>query len=149
MANLLDISESDADQTSLIQTIYEVAVDPHVYDRLVDLWGQHLMASLSENPLESGGPTAPSDEIAKHLLRSFEILDRLGRAEQPSARPALDRAELKISPRGKIISCSPLAAETLGATLGGELLDLAMSAETTTRLNWELNGKQPGLPGEV
>ena len=149
MANLLDISESDADQTSLIQTIYEVAVDPHVYDRLVDLWGQHLMASLSENPLESGGPTAPSDEIAKHLLRSFEILDRLGRAEQPSARPALDRAELKISPRGKIISCSPLAAETLGATLGGELLDLAMSAETTTRLNWELNSKQPGLPGEV
>lgn len=149
MADVADVKEPEANQTSLIQTIYEVAVDPHVYDRLVDLWGQHLMASLGENPLNDAASAAPSDEISQHLLRSFEILDRLGRAEQPSPPPTRDRAELRISARGKIISCSALATEILGAEPGGDLLDLAISAETSTRLNQELSGKQTGHPGEV
>jgi pimeloyl-ACP methyl ester carboxylesterase/DNA-binding CsgD family transcriptional regulator len=149
MIDLLDPQASPPDQTSLIQTIYEVAVDPHVYDRLVDLWGKHLMDSLGENPLGDEGADGPSDEISQHLLRSFEILDRLGRSSQPSATSTPERAELHISPRGRILSCSPLATETLGAEAGAELLNLSMSAETTTRLKEELSGKQSGNPGEV
>ena len=150
MTDFLEPKDPVSDQTSLIQTIYEVAVDPHVYDRLVDLWGQHLMASLGEDPLLQGAaPAAPSDEIAQHLLRSFEILDRLGRTQQPTPPPALERAEVRVSQRGKIISCSALATETLGAKPGAELRDLAMSAETSTRLSQELSGKQTGHAGEV
>lgn len=149
MTDLLDVADPATDQTSLIQTIYEVAVDPHVYDRLVDLWGKHLMTTLGDTPLGHEGVTGPSDEIAQHLLRSFEILDRLGRAEQPNTTPMVERAELRISRGGKITSCSNLATETLGATPGAELLDLGMSAETATRLTQELRGKQAGYPGEV
>ncbi len=141
------------DQTSLIQTIYEVAVDPHVYDRLVDLWGQHLMATLGENPLTGDSPAGPSPEISQHLLRSFEILDRLGRQEPPASAsapvPASERAEIRITSRGDISSASALACEVLGAAPGDALLDLAMSTETASRLRQELSGKQSSYPGEV
>ncbi|MEP2718890.1 alpha/beta hydrolase [Pseudophaeobacter sp.] len=149
MVDSIDTTQDAPDQTSLIQTIYEVAVDPHVYDRLVDLWGQHLLATLGDNPLQEEGTTGPSSEIAEHLLRSFEILDRLGRQEQPSPTPTQERAEIRISRRGEIISCSPLASEVLGAHPGDALLDLAVSAETATRLSQEISGKETGYPGEV
>jgi pimeloyl-ACP methyl ester carboxylesterase/DNA-binding CsgD family transcriptional regulator len=149
MADVLDVPAEEVDQTSLIQTIYEVAVDPHVYDRLVDLWGQHLMATLGENPLAGGSAAGPSEEISQHLLRSFEILDRLGRQEQPAPTPTHERAELRITSRGEISSASTLACEVLGAVPGDALFDLAMSAETATRLHQELSGKQTSYPGEV
>lgn len=130
-----------------------MAVDPHVYDRLVDLWGQHLMATLGENPLAGDRPAGPSAEISQHLLRSFEILDRLGRQEHPASAPApvpaSERAEIRITPRGDISSASALADEVLGAAPGDALLDLAMSTETAMRLRQELSGKQTGYPGEV
>ncbi|MDE4133038.1 alpha/beta fold hydrolase [Phaeobacter sp. QD34_3] len=130
--------EEDA-QTALIQAIYEVAIDPHVYDRMVDLWGRHLLHTLGED-LQS--PQDLSPEVAEHLLRAFEILDRLGRKEQPAAAP-LDlqpskRAELRLSQGGKILDASPLAVENLGATVGQSVFDLALSPESATRLNQQL-----------
>lgn len=149
MTDILDVTTQEADQTSLIQTIYEVAVDPHVYDRLVELWGQHLMATLGENPLAADHPAGPSAEISQHLLRSFEILDRLGRQEHPAPTPPSERAEIRITSRGEISSASALAREVLGAKPGETLLDLAMSTETATRLHQEMTGKQTSYPGEV
>lgn len=140
MTDLLPPKESDEAKTSLIQTIYEVAVDPNVYDKLVDLWGRHLLITLGE---DMQTPQDLSPEVAQHLLRAFEILNRLGRQEQAQAPvpPKSERAELRISHRGKILEASPLAAEILGATPRGSVFDLALSPESAARLRQEIGSK--------
>ena len=131
--------ETDA-QTALIQAIYEVAIDPNVYDRMVDLWGRHLLDTLGEDLQR---PQDLSPEVAQHLLRAFEILNRLGRQHhqvaQTAPRPQNSRrAKLHISPRGAIVGASPMAMEHLGAEPGQSVFDLAMSPESATRLRQEI-----------
>ena len=141
MTDLLPTKEREEAQTSLIQAIYEVAIDPNVYDKLVDLWGRHLLATLGED-LQT--PQDLSPVVAQHLLRAFEILNRLGRQEQAQApaQPKSDRAELRLSQSGEILDTSPLATEVLGATPQGSVFDLALSSESAARLRLEIGGKK-------
>ena len=54
-----------------------------------------------------------SIDLFSKVLRAFEILDRLGRQQQPTPNPLSPqhsrRAELRLSRRGDILSASPLA----------------------------------------
>ncbi|MEC9310924.1 MAG: alpha/beta fold hydrolase, partial [Pseudomonadota bacterium] len=140
MVDLLDLPTGEGDaQTALIQAIYEVAIDPNVYDRMVDLWGHHLLETLGEDLQR---PQDLSPEVAQHLLRAFEILNRLGRQPQPTASSSSPRqsgrAELRLSHCGEILGASPLAVETLGAEPGQSVFDLALSPESAIRLRQEL-----------
>lgn len=151
MTDVLDLQDRKGDaQTLLIQAIYEVAIDPNVYDKLVDLWGRHLMVTLGED-LQT--PHDLSPEVAQHLLRAFEILNRLGRQDLPSKTRPLqarsERAELRISHRGEILNANALAADTLGAAPHVSVLDLAISPESAARLQQEIGSKTSAATGEV
>lgn len=126
-------------QAELIQALYEVTVNPQIYDRLVDLWGRHLEQCLGAElqgaaPSHADSAAKVSDEISQHLLRAFDILDRLGRSESAACEPASGRAELHLSPSGRILWCSDLAAQTLGAKTQDSVHDLQMSVESQPRL---------------
>lgn len=131
----------DETKSDLIQALYEAAVNPQVYDQLVELWGRHLEHCLgsdlhsSELP-QSGPDAAVSPEISQHLMRAFDILDRLGRSDDISAAPyETGRAELHLSRSGRISWCSPLAANALGVSAGDMVFNLPMSVESQPRLH--------------
>ncbi len=136
--------------TALIQTIYEVAVDPDAFDRLVELWGAYLMDAVPPAPLlDQAGPADISDEVSAHLMRSFEILERLGRVgadqTQPDA-PHVASPEVIVRPDGRILSCSGRAEIILGAGPGDTLLTLDMTPESRIRLQADLAaGRAPNL----
>lgn len=126
-------------QSELIQTLYEAAVNPQSYDQLVELWGRHLEQALGDDLHSSELPTtnlkAPiSREVSQHLMRAFDILDRLGRSTEAAPELPSGRAEIHLSRSGEILWCSPLAAHSLGAVVGERVFNLAMSAESQPRL---------------
>ncbi len=116
----------------LIQAVYQVAVDPHSYDQLVELWGEYLMTTLSETSMEWESQPHIAADVATHLQRSFEILDRLGRMDTENAQSGL--AELTIDVAGVILDANDTARSLLGAEPGTGIRDLEMTAETAGRL---------------
>lgn len=124
--------------TELIQTIYEVAVNPNAFDRLVALWGDYLMgAVLPTSMLEDASSARISEEVSSHLMRSFEILDRLGRAHAEKTDDAsleIALPEVVFSSSGRILSCSQRAETALAAAVGGDLFAMDMTPESQQRL---------------
>lgn len=130
--------------TALIQALYEVAVNPQAYDRLLELWGAHLDAALEKVRLEAASADHAAltqehqivtEDLADHVLRAFEILDRLGRNATPSALSEQQaRACLSLDRQGRITDCNRSAAALFGCSVGDALSDLAMTPESTRRL---------------
>lgn len=146
--------------TALIQALYEVAVNPQAYDRLLELWGAHLDEALARMPLE--GQSADQDaltqesqivteDLAGHILRAFEILDRLGRSATASAasEPQQARARLSLDRQGRITECNRAAAALFGCSVGDALSDLAMTPESTRRLRALAASERPREAHEV
>ncbi|SFL01568.1 Pimeloyl-ACP methyl ester carboxylesterase [Shimia haliotis] len=128
--------------TALIQTIYEVAVDPDAFDRLVALWGDYLQETIAPAPmLDHSSPAQISLEVSSHLMRSFEILDRLGRTDiekTDAPGPQISPPEIVVTREGKILSCSHRAKITLLAQIDDSLFGLDMTPESRQRLQIDL-----------
>lgn len=132
MSNKND-SETAVHHTALIHAAYQVAVDPNSYDELVDRWSNYLIEVLGEDVELTETKPKIAVEIDNHLQRSFEILDRLGRANQPDNTRG--RTKIIFDKHGMITSCNKMASTMLGARIGDPIADLEMSTEARSKLS--------------
>ncbi|PVA07024.1 alpha/beta fold hydrolase [Thalassorhabdomicrobium marinisediminis] len=107
--------KTDPSTDDVIDRIYEVAVDPSRYERLLDHW-EAMIA-----PRRTGAPTRPPevvglDALAGHLERADQVLDRViasDRAKGP--QPLLDAIECSaafaIDHGLRVVACNQVAAD--------------------------------------
>jgi len=141
--------ENNSARTDLVQAIYQVAVDPSAYDPLIESWGQYLIIGMDSDAKSKDEPHSVPEDVSSHLLRAFEILDRLGRSERTKSAAPTPRAELLISKGGTLLQCNDIAAEMLGCVEGHSVFELSLSPESRQRLRDTILGKRKDVHDDV
>lgn len=139
-------SLDDAGDTA-IEYLYDVAIDPTSYERLLDFWeemarGSHDTATGSETDLQSA-----LADLSKHLGRADRVLGQtLHAPPDETAISAVGKirgaAAFAINASGRLVCVNPAAVQTMGVTAGARALDLPFEdgdherllAETTRML---------------
>ncbi|MCC0032118.1 MAG: hypothetical protein H6890_03125 [Brucellaceae bacterium] len=98
---------------TLIDSLYEVAVDPARYDELLSAW-QAKLESVTDPEGEFSGPVILPEELMRHFQRADQILVRMGRGNTlaPSPREAADcetRPSLVLAPNGTVLHANEAA----------------------------------------
>ena len=98
---------------TLIDSLYEVAVDPARYDELLAAW-QAKLESVTDPEGEFAGPVILPEDLMRHFQRADQILVRMGRGNTlaPSPREAADcetRPSLVLAPNGSVLHVNAAA----------------------------------------
>jgi DNA-binding CsgD family transcriptional regulator len=120
-------------EQGVIERLYDVAVDPSRYEELLDQWEaliapQRLAANLSSSP------ALGLDQLAGHVQRADQVLDRVirsGDADTPAALLArIDRnAAFAVDGSLTAVAVNTAASSVLGITQGAPVADLALAAD--------------------
>lgn len=127
----------------LIDRIYDTVLDIEGYDRLWDLWQQHLMPGE-----ELGSRLADEEVITEQFRRAHVLLGRLAESRGrhgPGLGEALlasQRCELLVSGDGRILATSPPASGLLGVDAGSHFSDLPLEAGMGQKVMRMLGGLQ-------
>lgn len=108
---------------TLIDRLYEVAVDPARYDDLLSAW-QAKLESVTPGSMEFAPQVSLPEELMRHFLRADQILVRMGRGDTlaPSPREAIEdevRPCLLLAPSGAVAHANKAAREAFD--LPGEM----------------------------
>ncbi len=118
----------------LVDKLYATVLKPERYDELIAAWESHVASAMHELGDRAGAPGTVGDEVERHFLNAFTILERLGRRaphDEPlettleqDPRPALlvDRA-------GQIVFANTPARDLFAAEVGMQLSTLPMEAD--------------------
>ena len=111
----------------VLETIYDVALDPQRYDELSKAWEAKLWPQIAE-----GGAAALETRVHSHFQRAEEILDRL--SAQPAETEILEitsfvedigtAAALVFNQDLQIAATNEIGAQLLSARVGGNIADL-------------------------
>ena len=116
---------------SLVDAVYEVALDPGRYDELVEQWHKELTAQartgrVAEKP-DTSSPEA--EQLEDHFERAITILERVQESDwQLSGPKANALPELNINQRGEILSANAGAAALLSAWCGADIAQLDLTS---------------------
>lgn len=124
----------------LIERIYASALEPGRYDDLMRMWQQHVETALEAMPgdIDAEDVSPPrrlqSDELERHFLRAFSILERLGRShDDAQSVEALievqNQPSLLVEPDGRIASANVAAKAALGIKEGDTVEALAIDVD--------------------
>lgn len=138
----------------LLQAIYQTAVTPGNYDRLMGLWQAQMDRALAKRPPAAPGDTDPMDlidlsETLPHLEISARILDQIGRTSHDAvSRPAglRESLHLLVGEDGRVVWQNARAARRLDLRAGSSIERLPLDDATLSRLRAFLPGaREEGL----
>lgn len=140
---------------SILEHLYDVALDPTSYERLQQHWDEMLRPALSGDQ-----PPASVEQSISHLWRHVERADRV--LAQAMAAPPDDGAEtavnnvrhaatVAINGAGRLVAVNPAATLALGVTSGARITDLPLQTGEAERLHEQVrqmlqaNGRASGV----
>ncbi len=145
-------SASEKYNADLIEQAYSLTTKPEEYDQLVLTWEKRISAVVKTNNLAVGSNEHPiATGVDDHLLRAFEIIERLGAAEG-SYLVSLDDLlaaytcpAILARPDGTIRAANNAAAEILGVS--AHVNEIAMDSDKALALLDRLSPKPNTRPG--
>lgn len=141
---LTDESPSQRDaSTAAIEHLYDVAIDPTSYERMLDFWEDMVRRPAREKSEAVGAivNTAMAD-ISKHLERADKVLGQtLMAPPDETAQTAVANirhaATSAINAAARLISVNAAATQSLGVTAGARVSDLPFEDGEVERLAQE------------
>ena len=115
---------------SLVDAVYEVALDPGRYDELVTQW-HHELTQAKPDQADVGETNSP---LADHFDRASTILERVHRDDWEAAQPPATMPEILLSPSGKVLKTNVGATALLSARTGEPLETLDISPAARQRI---------------
>ena len=121
---------SAAAHDSLVDAVYEVALDPARYDELVAQWHHELTQAKPDDT----GVGEASSPLADHFDRASTILERVHRDDWKAAQPPATLPEILLSPSGRVLKTNVGATALLSARTGESLQTLDISSAARQRI---------------
>lgn len=128
----------------LIERIYASTLEPGRYDELMRMWQEHVETALEAMPADIGAEDGPvsglrSDELERHFLRAFSILERLGRSHDDARSvealiEVQNQPSLLVTADGRIASANAAAKSAFGLKDGGTIDMLAFDVDGVRNL---------------
>lgn len=122
----------------LVERIYASALEPGRYDELMQLWHDHVEAALSSLPPSDDAvpelPNLHSQQLERHFLRAFAILEKLGRTEDDtSSIEALvevnTQPSMLVAADGRLTAVNSAATEIFGVAAGDSFARLTLETD--------------------
>ena len=119
--------------TDLVGALYDLALDPMLFEQFADAWDKFAQAAHTQNDDDL------SDSMQQHFERAFMLLEKIGRSSE-NKKPLEQLVEeregpcLGISRIGKVLSFNEAAKQSLGETLLSKNFLDAVHAKSKTSL---------------
>lgn len=127
-----------ADRSSIIDHIYDVAVDPVRYEAMLDVWEKRLSKMrLTADRRSETGPIVSDEDIETHLRRAEVFLQRLHDNETGDDRSAIDletKAAFIVNAQLRIEQANQIAKSAFGVNPGDEVASLPLHPDDTANL---------------
>lgn len=143
----------------LIERIYASTLEPGRYDDLMQMWQQHVETALAAMPADIGEEVDPpsglrSDELERHFLRAFSILERLGRSVDDSQSvealiEVQNQPSLLVTADGRIASANAAAKSAMRLSDGDTVDSLAIDVDGLRNLKEALAGLAAHKPSRL
>ena len=114
-------SSDREDVSEIIDSIYDMAVDPVRFEEMLDRWEARL--SLQRRTADRGGTPAGDEAIEPHIRRADLILNQVFREEDRTQRGPLDTqvSAFLVGPEMSIVETNRIAADALSVDVGDKL----------------------------
>ena len=151
-----DGQSTGAPAAGLVDQVYATVLEPGRYDELMAAWERHIADAIREldGPEAAGRAPSDRDEIERHFLNAFTILERLGRPLE-DRRPiealveADPRPAMLLGSGGRIVAANGAAAELFGTAAGQSLAALPVDADGMRQIREALARMGAEPPGRL
>ena len=143
---------------TLIDKIYQSTLEPGRYDELMTLWSDHVERALANLPDHDDLPEAAddlrNDDLERHFLRAFMILERLGRPNDDlrSVEALIDvnpQPAMLASGDGRIIAANRPATDVFDVSAGDHVAGLDLDIEGAAQFKSALQGIANETPSRL